>query len=305
VGDFSSLIGRKIDDSGGVRGIARNAWDDIKTSARDVFTRPNSPDFEVRTARAGMVGAVTSIAGGIGHSLTGRHVYQDVAGVGEVISGSADLVGLRGNIVNLAHKIKGVNDFAGNATKVSGLAAATGVLSIAAGGYTLATQAPKAWKDYSDDGQLSKEGKMAAINSFAGALSALGGFAMVIPGGQALGAVALGVSGAISAGAWVYENWDRLTDGARAYQGVVENGKKIVTHYAQRAKENVTRTVKEGARRARDWAAESARKARQSISTGVQNVTRSVKQAADSVSGVVGNAKTAVGNLVGGLFGGG
>jgi hypothetical protein len=169
------------------------------------------------------------------------------------------------------------------------LGKATGVLSAVTGGYTMISEGIRAITTIRTDG-FTKDAGVAIANSFSGFAAAAGGIMMFTPLAP-LAPVAFAVSGIVSAGAWVADNWDRLVDGGKAAVGAIRNAGTIIKVGAQRTVEKVGEAARAvGAAASRAW----------------NSVTNTVRQTAakvgDSVSSAVSTAANAVSSFFSGLF---
>lgn len=256
---------------GTVGGFLRGAWE----GARDrldqqlaALRQPNSPEFTGRLNTAGGLAASLSLAGNIGYGITGRTGWQDAAGVGTVIGGGVDLVGLRSTVVTAVNSMRGSRVLA----TVSTVGKVSGVLSAVTGALTMATEIPRVASDLrANGGRLSEQGGIAAVKAVTGLASTVGGLLLLTPAAP-VGGVILAASGIVSAGTWIYENRQRLWSGLQAYQGVARNAATIASVVTQRAIAAVQQSP----------------------------VGRAVQSAASAVSSAASSVRSFLGNVFGG-----
>jgi gas vesicle protein len=294
-------LGEEFAASGGVRGAATNLWRGAVSRVKGFgqsLTQPNSPNFNAKLSAVGGFGAVISTVGRLQNMRTGQQGWADAAGVGDLISGGANLVGLRGKLVTAFSSTPAQNALQ-TASRWAPLAQnvvkATGVLSVVTGGISAYTQTRIAISDYRKHGQLTKKGQIAAARAGAGVLAAMGGALLLTPVAP-VGGVLLATSGIISAGTWVAENWDRFKPGLDAWKGVAENAKTIVrtaaTQTYNNVRDRVTRTASDIQRGVRDIA-----------SRVTSTVSRTVQNVSSRLSTTVNSAVDKTKNFFGDLFG--
>ncbi|MGQ9561851.1 MAG: hypothetical protein ACUVWA_15275, partial [Candidatus Oleimicrobiaceae bacterium] len=122
----SGELGREIASQGGIRGVLRNAWDDLGERAQGIgqpLRRPNSPQFTARLNLASGVSALTSLAATIAFGRTGQQAWRDVAGVSDLVGAGLALVGLRGTLAEMSGR-RVLPQVARAATRFAGLARA-------------------------------------------------------------------------------------------------------------------------------------------------------------------------------------
>ncbi|MEW6569530.1 MAG: hypothetical protein AB1449_15470, partial [Chloroflexota bacterium] len=246
----SGELGREIASQGGIRGVLRNAWDDVAARVQEVgdaLRQPNSARFTARLNAASGASALTSLVATIAYGRTGHQVWRDVGGVSDLVGAGLGLVGLRGTIAQVAQTGSGALP---ELSRFAGLARAavrvSGVLSAVTGVYTAWTRGGEAVRDFRADGQLSQAGAIAAVEATSGVLAAVGGVLLLTPAAP-FAPVLFAASGVLSAGAWLWSNWDRLREGARAYQGIANNAVTITRALAQRATQSVASFASEAA----------------------------------------------------------
>jgi len=260
------------------RGLLQGAWEGVVNRVRSAgaaLLKPNSPRFDARVSAVAGIGAGMSFVGNLVGARTGSQAWKDVGGVGDVVSGAANLVGLRGQIANVAQWAAG-NPAVQSASRFAGLASvavkASGVLSAVTGAYTAVTEYQNVRADLNQNGgHLSDAGRVAAARAASGALATVGGVLLLTPAAP-VGGVILAVSGIVSAGAWVYENRQRLSDGLNAYRGVARNAATIASVVTQRAVTAIQQSP----------------------------VGRAVQGTASAVSSAAGSVRNFLGNVFGG-----
>ena len=295
-------LGQDFIEQGGVRGAASNLWRGAVARVKGFgqsLTQPNSTSFNAKINLAGGFGAGLSALGRLQHGRTGQQGWADAAGVGDLISGGANLVGLRGKLVTAigGATTKQVLPTASKLTSLAQVAVkATGVLSAAVGVYTMVTEGSAFVRDLGDDGQLTKAGTLSGVKAFSGLLATFGGLALLAPPLAPVAGVALALSGILSAGTWVAENWDRFKPGLQAWKGVGENAKTIVRTAATRAVTSIRDRVTRTAITVRDVVQNTTSRVVSTLSQTVQSVSSTVSNAVDNA---VDKAKSFFGNLFG------
>jgi hypothetical protein len=241
LGRINAWAAGEATPGGESRGFLRGAWEGTVNRVRSAgaaLLEPNGPRFDAKVSAVAGFGAGMSFVGNLVGARTGSQAWRDVGGVGDVISGAANLVGLRGQIANTVQWATG-SPAVQSASRFAGLASvavkASGVLSAVTGVLTMATEGSRAVEDWQrNGGRLSEQGSISAVKAVTGLASTVGGLLLLTPAAP-VGGVILAASGIVSAGTWVYENRQRLWSGLQAYQGVARNAATIASVVTQRA----------------------------------------------------------------------
>ncbi len=267
----------------------------------------------------GGLGDGAALVGSVGAVLAAdkprrvQQVWQDVAGVGDAVSGAVDLIrfprtlskaiaefGKSGKAASHVAKLGRAGKFLGKAAKVLGKVAAP--LAIVGGAITVTNEAPKALRDLTDDGRLTEEGAIAAANAAAGFAAAAGGVLTFVA--PPLAPVAFAISGIIQGGTWLYANRQRIKrfarDKARKLNRWARNkGASVIRGFKVRIK-----TLSRAASRARSKLSSAFSAVRKTVSNklksfarGARNLFSSVRKAASRVKSSVSTIKRGLGNL--------
>ena len=294
-------LGQDFIEQGGVRGAASNLWRGAVARVKGFgqsLTQPNSTSFNAKLNIAGGFGASLSALARLQNGRTDLQGWADAAGVGDLISGGANLVGLRGRVAEMfgnSAARQAVSTASRWAPLAQTVVKASGVLAFVTGGISAINQTKIAVADYREHGEFTRTGKFAVARAGAGALASLGGLLLITPAAP-LGGVLLATSGIISATTWMAENWDRFKPGLEAYKGVYENAKTIVTTTATRVVNNVRDRVTKTVATAHDVVRNTTSRVVSTVSQAVQNVSSTVSNAVDNA---VDKAKSFFGNLFG------
>jgi vacuolar-type H+-ATPase subunit H len=239
--------------------------------------------------RGSIATASMSIAG-TAMSALGIKQGETVSDIGTVGGAIVDAGSMLTGAAKLFQAAKtGFYPTAGTLGKVAG------ALAIPIGLFVGFTEGAAAIKDYQQNGQLTNDGKASAWNSAGGFLTAAGGVALLIPGGQIVGGILLAAGGVCSGVSWYFQNKEKVdafvkntwTSASTAVSKAMTDVKNTVNKAVTAVKETVKKTIDTARTKIADTVTKVTDTAAKAITSAGENISKAVTKVTETTAKVV------------------
>jgi len=229
-----------------------------------------------------------SFGGSMLATTSGNPRWNGIADFGTMVGGAADLVSLRGSIVNMVQ---------GAAKPLNTIGKIGAVLAVVTGPIVAITSGIGAINNFRQEGIGSRNGWADALDALSGATAAAGGICALTVAGAPAAPFLFAASGILSAASWTVRNWDKITNvvrtGVEAWKGIGNTARQIGQKLKARINEGVNdmvhgirsfqQSLKDKALEARDKLKAAVNQTIQKVDTAIESGKQMAKKIAASV----------------------